>query len=111
MSAIAAPPRATLADLALVEGKAELVAGEVVSLMPSGYRPVVVSGRIFRRLADYAETTGVGVALTDGLGFAVPELSTGRESFSPDASYYTGSIPTDRMRFVNGPAIAWLVTR
>ena len=30
----------------------------------------------------------------------VPELSTGRESFSPDAAYYTGPAPGDAMRFV-----------
>jgi len=103
MSAVAAPPRATIADLALVEGKAELIAGEVVSLMATGYRPSIVSGRIFRRLADYAETTGAGVAFPDNMGFAVPELSTGRESFSPDAAYFTGPPPADRMKFAQGP--------
>jgi Uma2 family endonuclease len=103
MSAVAAPPRATLADLALAEGKAELIAGEVVSLMATGHRPNIVAGRIYRRLAEFAETSGRGVAYTDNMGFAVPELSTGRESFSPDASFYTGPLPSDRMKFVSGP--------
>src|SRR5205823_128129 len=32
-----------------------------------------------------------------------PELPSGRESFSPDASYYGGLLPADLMRFVDGP--------
>ena len=100
---VAIAARATLADLARVDGKAELIDGEVVPIMPTGYRPNIVAGRIFRRLADYAEATGRGAALTDNAGFAVPVLSTGRESFSPDAAYYTGPPPADTMRFVPGP--------
>ena len=34
---------------------------------------------------------------------ALPELPSGRESFSPDAAYYTGSLPQNLMRFVEGP--------
>ncbi len=37
------------------------------------------------------------------MGFAVPELPSGRESFSPDASYYVGSFPADDMDFIEGP--------
>ena len=95
-------PRATLDDLARVEGKAELIGGKLVRSMPTGHRPGVVALRIVRRLADYADTFG-GVAHGDNIGFAVPELSTGRESFSPDAAYYTGPLPANAMRFVPGP--------
>ena len=35
-------------------------------------------------------------------GFAVPELPSGRESFSPDASYYDGPLPADDMDYVQG---------
>jgi Uma2 family endonuclease len=103
MSRAITAPRATLADLARAEGKAELVGGRVTPLNPTGHHPNIVAGRIFRRLADHADSTGQGVAFTDNMGFAVPELSTGRESFSPDAAYYTGPVPADRMRFVEGP--------
>ena len=103
MPVMLAPPRATLADLARVDGKAELVAGVVVPMMATGFRPGVLAGRIVLRLNDYAEATGRGVALGDNVGFAVPELSTGRESFSPDAAYYTGPVPADLMHFVPGP--------
>ena len=102
MSAVLAPPRLTLDDLAREEGKAELVAGQLVPVMPTGHWPGQVAGRIYRRLADHADAAG-GFAYGDNVGFAVPELSSGRESFSPDAAYYTGPRPANRMRFVPGP--------
>lgn len=41
------------------------------------------------------------------MGFAVPELPSSRESFSPNASYYAGSyyagsFPADTMRYIEG---------
>ncbi|MGL6096945.1 MAG: Uma2 family endonuclease [Fimbriiglobus sp.] len=103
MPAVIAAPHATLDDLARVDGKAELIAGRIVHFMATGHRPNVIAGRIFRRLADYTDITGRGVAYTDNMGFAVPELSTGRESFSPDAAYYTGPLPPNAMKFIPGP--------
>src|SRR5438477_13026528 len=94
---------ATLADLYREPGKAELVAGRIVHFMPTGLQPNRVAGRIFRSLAEYADDTGVGIAGTDNLGYAVPRLPSGRESFSPDASYYDGPLPQNRMRFIDGP--------
>ena len=82
--------RATLDDLLRTEGKAELVAGRLVHHMATGHWPNVVAGRIFLKLAEYIQARRKGVAYTDNMGFAVPELSSGRESFSPDAAYYTG---------------------
>ena len=38
------------------------------------------------------------------MGFSVPELPAGRESFSPDVSYYTALLPKNQMRFVEGRA-------
>lgn len=105
MSTVLPPPtpRATIDDLMRVEGKAELIGGRIVYLMPTGVRPGVVSFRIARRLADYADAAGRGLGLPDGVGFAVPELSSGRESFCPDAAYYTGPSPPTSMRFADGP--------
>jgi Uma2 family endonuclease len=94
--------RATTADLANIKSKAELIDGRVVHLMPTGHQPNRVAFRIARGLDDYAETTGRGVAYTDNMGFVVPELSSGRESFSPDAAYYVGPLPENLMRFVSG---------
>jgi Uma2 family endonuclease len=98
----AAPSKATLEDLYRHEGKAELIGGRVVPLMPTGHRPNRIAFRIARSLDDHATATGTGVAYTDNMGFAVPELPSGRESFSPDASYHTGPLPADPMRFVEG---------
>ena len=94
---------ATLDDLYRVDGKAELINGRIVHFMPTGFRPGRVGARIFRSLDDYAEATGQGVALPDNVGFAVPALSSGRQSFSPDAAYYLGSLPSNPMRFLGGP--------
>src|SRR5262245_47059264 len=104
---MSAPPlvhtRATLADLARTPGKAELIGGRVVALMPTGHRPNLIAGEIFVSLKNHARAAGRGVAYTDNMGFAVPELPSGRESFSPDASYYDGPLPPDDMEFIEGP--------
>jgi Uma2 family endonuclease len=96
-------PRATIDDLYRVDGKAELIGGRIVRLMPTGHKP----SRIARRLDDYAETVGLGVAFGDNMGFTVDELRSGRESFSPHAAYYVGPLPEDSMKFVRGaPTLA-----
>ena len=95
--------RATLDDLARVAGKAELIRGRVVHLMPTGDLPSDVANEIFVSLRAYAKAEGVGVAKADGVGYAIPELLSGRESFSPDASYYVGPRPANRMRYIEGP--------
>jgi Uma2 family endonuclease len=97
-----ASKRATLADLARTEGKAELIGGRIVPLMATGYKPNRAVSRIFRCLDDHAELARRGVAFTDNMGFAIPELASGRESFSPDASFYDGPLPDNLMGFVEG---------
>jgi Uma2 family endonuclease len=94
--------RATIDDLYRVEGKAELIGGRIVESMASGDLPTDVAAEIFVRLRDYAKHTGIGVAKADGAGYVVPELLSGRESFQPDASYYVGPRPVNRMRFIEG---------
>jgi Uma2 family endonuclease len=97
------PVRATLDDLYETPVKAELIGGRLVHFMATGFTPNRVVGRIFRSLDDYAAGSGRGFALTDNMGFAIPELPSGRESFSPDASYYDGPLPANSMRFIEGP--------
>ena len=103
MSSATRSPAATLADLASFDGKAELIAGRIVPLMATGHRPNLVAFRIVRSLDDFARLTGRGVVYTNNMGFTVPELPSGRESFSPDAAYYDGPLPADEMDFVAGP--------
>ena len=106
MSVVTPPPRpATLDDLMRAEGKAELINGRIVTFMPSGRKPGRKALRIAKSLDDYAEAAGVGEAYGDNVGFAVAHLplSSGRQSFSPDASYYSGAFPPNDMKFVSGP--------
>jgi Uma2 family endonuclease len=94
--------RETLDDLYRVEGKAELIAGRIVHLMPSGDLPSSAAFEIAVSLRNHAKATGHGKAYADGVGFAVPELPSGRETFSPDALFYDGPQPANRMRFIEG---------
>ena len=71
--------------------------------MATGRTPNRVAFRIARSLDDRAQQIGKGEAYTDNMGFAIPELPSGRESFSPDASYYDGPLPANLMRFIEGP--------
>lgn len=71
--------------------------------MAVGHKPNRVAFRIARSLDDYAAQSKKGAVYTDSMGFAIPELPSGRESFSPDASYYDGPLPANPMRFVEGP--------
>lgn len=59
--------RATLADLYQSTGKAELVGGTIVELMPTGRKPNRVAFRIARSLDDFAQETGKGEAYTDNM--------------------------------------------
>src|SRR5438093_7155946 len=93
--------RATIEDLYKVEGKAELVNGEIVHLPPAGDDPNVAGGHIFVRLYDYAQRTKQGRAYTDGAGFHVHLPH--REAFSPDAAYHIGQ--RTGMRFLEGAPI------
>ncbi|HEY1860656.1 MAG TPA: Uma2 family endonuclease [Gemmataceae bacterium] len=94
--------KATLADLYRTPGKAELIGGRIVPHMATGYLPNRIAGRIYRSLDDYVEHLKTGAACTDNQGYAIPELPSGRESFSPDASYYAGPLPVNRMEFIQG---------
>ncbi len=95
--------RATIDDLYAVEGKAELIDGRIVPIMASGDRPSEVAFEIAVSLRDHVRRTGQGIARGDGLGYAVTELSSGRQSFMPDASYYSGFRAPNSLRFIDGP--------
>lgn len=95
--------RATLDDLMATEGRAELIGGKVVKLMSTGRRPSRIAFRIAMRLEAHTTATGVGEVHPDGVGYTVPELPSGRESFQPDASFYNGPFSPNQMRFIGGP--------
>ncbi|HTE17795.1 MAG TPA: Uma2 family endonuclease [Armatimonadota bacterium] len=96
-------PSATLDDLYRVPGdqKAELVNGELVLMPPTGGLPGYAGGEIFASLREYARRTGAGIAFPDNVGF-IAELPH-RQSFSPDAAFFTGPTPT--MKFLLGAPV------
>jgi len=94
---------ATIEDLYYVpeHGKAEIIDGELIKFMPTGFLPNYAAGEIFASLRDYARRTRSGYALTDNAGYAVNLPN--RKSFSPDASFYSGQ-PTGG-KFLEGAPI------
>ena len=91
---------ATIEDLYKVEGKAELVDGEIVHMSPTGGRPNRVAGEIFVSLRDYERRTKSGYAVSDNAAFVVSLPR--RKSFSPDAAFYVGEVT---MKFFEGAPV------
>ncbi|MBV9863739.1 MAG: Uma2 family endonuclease [Abitibacteriaceae bacterium] len=81
--------------------KAEIVNGELILMSPTGDEPGYAGDEIFVALREYARRTGTGRAYGDNKGFLV-QLPH-RESFSPDAAFYTG--PRSGMRFLQGAPV------
>ncbi len=93
--------QATIADLYRVKDKAELVDEKIVHMGPTGWKPEYASGEIAVSLRDHARRTGNGRAVTDNAGFRVNLPH--RQSFSPDAAYWTRADPG--MRFFDGAPV------
>jgi Uma2 family endonuclease len=81
---------ATIEDLYSVADnqKAELVNGEIVLMSPTGEDPGYAAAEVFVSLRSHSRSTGSGRAFADNKGFIVNLPN--RESFSPDAAYFTG---------------------
>jgi Uma2 family endonuclease len=79
---------ATIEDLYKVEGKAELVNGEIILMSPTGGRPGYAGDAITSSLFIYSKRTKHGLAVGDNKAFVV-DLPH-RKSFSPDAAYHIG---------------------
>ena len=80
---------ATLEDLFAVEGKAELVDGELILMSPSGSAHNKAARNIALRLTQYEWENGGGHAYVDGIGF----IASTRRTFSPHAAWYVGPDP------------------
>jgi len=92
---------ATLDDLRRVDGKAELVGGEIVRMTPAGYLHSRASARILESLLAYERSSARGCAVGDNAGFRVQLPHRG--SFSPDAGYYLG--PPTGEDFLDGAPV------
>ena len=80
-----------IAALGRVDGKAEVVDGEIVVMSPAGYAHNRAAGNIYVSLRQYERDTRCGVALSDNAGFVVNLPH--RKSFSPDAAFHVGPPP------------------
>lgn len=109
MSIAISNPVQTLDDLMKFDGKAELINGRIVPIMPHGFWPGKVSRRITRSLEKYVEAGGIaGEPVEDAVAYGFDFiLPSGRQSLSPDSSFFIGSLPRKHMRYIDGaPAFA-----
>lgn len=95
--------RATIEDLYTIpeNGKAEIVNGEIVRIMPDGGRPGRASGSVVLSLSAYEQTHDGGYAFGDNVGFIVDLPNRG--SFSPHAAWYTGKM--EGLKFLQGAPV------
>jgi Uma2 family endonuclease len=92
---------ATIEDLYKVEGKAELVNGEIILMSPTGRRPGYAGDVILVSLFQYSKRHRVGIAVGDNKAFVVNLPH--RKSFSPDAAFHVGA--DTGMKFYEGAPI------
>lgn len=98
---MATKARTIVDDLYQIEGKAEIINGEIVLMTPTGIAPGFAADEIFASLHDHAKRTGMGRAVADNKAFRVNLPN--RESFSPDAAYYDR--PASGMGFYEGEPV------
>ena len=91
---------ATIEDLYKVEGKAELVNGEIILMSPTGGLPGYAGDKILSSLTEYSERQKSGIAVGDNKAFVVNLPH--RKSFSPDAAFHVGTVT---MKFYEGAPV------
>ena len=89
---------ATIEDLYKVEGKAELVNGEIILMSPTGNLPGFAGDAILHSLFHYSDEHNYGRAVGDNKAFVVNLPN--RRSFSPDAAFVAE--PGSDMNFYQG---------
>lgn len=92
---------ATVEDLYRVEGKAEIVGGELVLMTPAGGLHGYAVVEIVASLREYGKRMKRGFAIPDNVGFIV-DLPN-RRSFSPDVAFWTGGPLT--AKFIDGAPV------
>ena len=92
---------ATIEDLYKVEGKAELVNGEIILMSPTGSLPGYAGDAITVSLFEYSKQRKFGRAVGDNKAFVVNLPH--RKSFSPDVAFHVG--PDTAMKFYQGAPV------
>ena len=103
MKILKLPRPATVQDLYDLDERAEIVDGQLVLMGGTGFTPNRAAARIWRSLDAHEQAHGGGYALAEG-GVFIVDLPL-RQSFSPDAAWYTGA-PTDGNFMFEAPALA-----
>jgi Uma2 family endonuclease len=101
MEVLKLPREATVDDLYELDGKAEIINGEIVLMTPTGFLPHMAALNITFSLREVQKQRGGGYAIADNAAFVV-DLPH-RKSFSPDAAWYTG--PPTGGRFMQGAPV------
>ncbi len=92
---------ATMEDLMLVKGKAELINGVIKIMPPTGDEPGRAGGSVYVSLRQYERETNSGYAYPDNVAFRANLPHRG--SFSPDASFYQGL--RGGMKYLSDPPV------
>ncbi|MBB4636771.1 Uma2 family endonuclease [Longimicrobium terrae] len=94
---------ATIEDLWKVEGRAELIDGQIVEMSPTGKRPGWAAAVIHRSL-EQQEVGGAGTVVSQGVGFVLRTPRT--QMLSPDVAWWTGHTDLDGEFYAGAPALA-----
>lgn len=84
-----------------IDGKAEIVNGEIIEMPPTGFEPGRASLSVTFKLKEYESKTQKGFAIPDNVAFKVNLPN--RKSFSPDSSFFNGK--PSGMKFLEGSPI------
>ncbi|CAN5722344.1 hypothetical protein BH24ACI2_BH24ACI2_16270 [soil metagenome] len=88
-------------ELYKIDGKAEIVNGEIIEMPPTGYDPGRASLNVTIKLMSYEKQTDSGFAIPDNVAFKVNLPN--RKSFSPDSAFHKGE--KTGMKFLEGAPI------
>lgn len=93
---------ALLTDLYAIEGKAEVIRGEIVRQPPFGLLPGVVCANLLVSLHAWCQTHRLGVALGSTVGYEGAIIDGDLRTFCPDVSFRRHPVNANSMRFVPG---------
>lgn len=88
-------------QLATLDGKAEIIDGEIVPMAATGPWPGYAGDEVYSSLRLYVKRTKTGVAVSDNKIFRV--TLPRRQSFSPDAAYHVGT--SRPMKYYDGAPV------